>query len=132
MEGSFVQDFIDDTTAERPAMTASYSASLTALTHSLEAARYMITLSPAFGATSVGSFSMYLFMSSKALSTSRVHRKSFFSRHPFSVLKNGRDFSALLDKNLLRAVSLPFKLCTSLMVLGRLRILRLESSLDWL
>nr|GEV09417.1 hypothetical protein [Tanacetum cinerariifolium] len=61
----------------------------TALMHSLEAARYTIRLSPALGATSVGSFSMYFFISLKALSASFVHAKSFFSKHPYNVLKKG-------------------------------------------
>ncbi|GJY82201.1 hypothetical protein Tco_0494952 [Tanacetum coccineum] len=94
----------------------------TALMHSFEAARYTIRPSSACGATRMGSFSMYFFISLKALSASLVHVKSFFSKHPFNVLKNGKDFSALLDRNLLRAASFSFKLCTSLMVLGRLRL----------
>ncbi|GKD69187.1 hypothetical protein Tco_1323277 [Tanacetum coccineum] len=100
----------------------SLSTTKTALMQSLTVAKYTIRLSPAFGATSVRSFSMYLFMSSKAISAALVYMKSFFLRHPFSILKNGRDFSALLDRNLLRAACLPFRLCTSLMVLGRLRL----------
>nr|GEW88301.1 hypothetical protein [Tanacetum cinerariifolium] len=125
-EGSFVEDFMDDSivrgfysnflanflSAGRMPLTR------TELMHSFEAARYTIRPSSDFGATRVGSFYMYFFISSKALSASLVHVKSFFSKHPFSVLKNGKDFSALLDRNLLRAASLPFKLCTSLIVLG--------------
>jgi hypothetical protein len=38
--------------------------------------------------------------------------------HFFSVLKNGKDFSADLDRKRLRLASLPFKLCTSFRVLG--------------
>ncbi|GJY38989.1 hypothetical protein Tco_0425353 [Tanacetum coccineum] len=98
------------------------STTKTALTQSLTDAKYTIRLSSAFGATSVRSFSMYLFMSSKAIFASLFYMKSFFSRHPFSILNNGRDFSALLDGNLLRATCLPFRICTSLMVLGRLRL----------
>ncbi|GKD61802.1 hypothetical protein Tco_1299311 [Tanacetum coccineum] len=98
------------------------SAIRTALMHSFEAARYMIKILPALGAMRVGSFSMYHFISLKALPASLFHVKSFFSRQPFNVLKKGRDFSALLDSNLLRAVSLPFRLCTSLMVFGYLRL----------
>nr|GEV68319.1 hypothetical protein [Tanacetum cinerariifolium] len=55
---------------------------LIALTHSFEAARYTIRLSPALGAVSVGSFSI--------------------------VLKKGKDFSLLLDKNMLRLLYRPF------------------------
>ncbi|GJZ07332.1 hypothetical protein Tco_0541125 [Tanacetum coccineum] len=40
------------------------------------------------------------------------------------VLKKGRHFFALLDKNLFRAASFPFRLCTSLMVLGHLRLVK--------
>ncbi|GKD25062.1 hypothetical protein Tco_1231276, partial [Tanacetum coccineum] len=94
------------------------------LMHSFEAARYTIKFSPALGTTRMGRFSMYFFIFPKALSASLVHIKSFFSRQPFKVLKKRRDFSALLDKNLLRAASLPFRLCTSLIVLGHLRLVR--------
>ncbi|GJZ47472.1 hypothetical protein Tco_0601304 [Tanacetum coccineum] len=80
----------------------SSSSVVTSVMHSFEAARYTITPSPTFGAMRVWSFSMYIFISSKALSASLVHVKFVFSRHPFSVLKNGKDFSALLDRNLLR------------------------------
>nr|GEX09814.1 hypothetical protein [Tanacetum cinerariifolium] len=96
----------------RHVMMASYLASLastsfsmigTAVTHSLKAAKCTTRLSLAFGAIKVEGFSIYLFISLKALSASLIHMTYFYSRHPFSVLKNGRDFSMIYDRNLLRA-----------------------------
>nr|GEX55225.1 hypothetical protein [Tanacetum cinerariifolium] len=76
---------------------------------------YLATLP---GATRVGSIPMYLFISSKDLFTSLFHVKYFLSRQPFNVLKKGKYFSALLDRNPLRAVNFPLRLCTSLMELA--------------
>ncbi|GKC26495.1 hypothetical protein Tco_1033789 [Tanacetum coccineum] len=86
-----------------PAMTASYSASLLVVVNSNFKAYVNLFLTGR--ATRVGSFSMYLFISSKYLSASFVHVKSVLSRHPFNVLKKGKDFSVLLDRNLLRDMS---------------------------
>nr|GEW98287.1 hypothetical protein [Tanacetum cinerariifolium] len=47
---------------------------------------------------------------------------SHFLSGPWSVLKNDKDFSMLLDRNPLRHARLPFKLYTSLMILGHLRL----------
>ncbi|GJX88191.1 hypothetical protein Tco_0340205 [Tanacetum coccineum] len=72
---------------QKQPLSFDFGESRTALMHSLEAARYTIKLSPAFGA-----------------------------------IRNDSGLSALLDRNLLRAASLPFSLCISLMVLSRLRL----------
>ncbi|GJS96913.1 hypothetical protein Tco_0803881 [Tanacetum coccineum] len=126
-----------------PAMMASYSASLLVAVNSnfkayVNSVPYGLTIiKPApepspldapscslLRARRVGIFSMYLFISLKVLSASLVHVNYFLSRQPFSVLKKGKDFSALLDMNLFRAASFPLRFRTSLMVFGLFRLIR--------
>nr|GEU88306.1 retrovirus-related Pol polyprotein from transposon TNT 1-94 [Tanacetum cinerariifolium] len=63
-----------------------------------------------------------------ASSASWLYRKSFFSMHPFSVLKNERAFSTDLARNRSRAASFSLRFCTSHMVLGCPRVFEPKGS----
>nr|GEU39518.1 hypothetical protein [Tanacetum cinerariifolium] len=80
---------------------------------SFAAARYIINSSFSFGTVNIGSSAINCFIPLHAISASAVHWKSLFFMHFFNVLKNGKDFSADLDRNLFRLASFSFSFCTS-------------------
>ena len=55
----------------------------------------------------------YVFSSSNSFWQSSIHSKVFFS-----ILKNDRHLSVALETNLLKATTLPLRLCTSLAFFG--------------
>nr|GEW92786.1 zinc finger, CCHC-type [Tanacetum cinerariifolium] len=73
----------------------------------------MISSSFSFGAINIGNSAIDFFICLNAVFAFAVHWKSLFFVHFFRVLKNCTNFSADLDRNLLRFANLPFSFCTS-------------------
>ncbi|GKE66353.1 hypothetical protein Tco_1520514, partial [Tanacetum coccineum] len=83
---------------------------------SFDAARYIIKVSPALGAVSIGKAWTNFFIFLNALLASFVQCILFLPLQLFSILKKGRDLSAPFYKKRLRAASFPLRLCISLML----------------
>lgn len=120
------------------------------LSATLDAAKYIVRISPWIGDVRVGSFVNAILSFLNAFSASFVYQigdvrvgsyvnailsflndaKSFLSSIFFNALYNGSVFFSDLDKKSPNATNLPFNACTSFTVLGEL-ISNSDSTFSW-
>lgn len=100
------------------------STTITNETASLDADKYIWSVSPGIGLDSVGSLCNAFFIWCSAASTFGVQQKLFFSMHPLRVSNSGIAFSADLEMKQVSIFSLPLRPWTSLSMWGDVTSLR--------